>query len=240
MLRVNGISCRYGPIIALRNVSLDVQAGEFVALIGANGAGKSTLLRAVSGLTPPYDGEIEFEGREISRSSPAAIVRLGIAHCPEERKIWPQLSVQEHLRLGAFGRRDAGVRADIDRIYGIFPRLAERHRQLCGTLSGGEQQMVAIGRALMSRPKLLMLDEPNLGLAPMIVDQVVQTVRDIHRQGTAVLMVEQSAALALRHAERAFVLENGHVVRHGAAQGLLQDEAVQRAYLGGRPADGAN
>jgi branched-chain amino acid transport system ATP-binding protein len=239
MLRVNGISCRYGPIIALRDVSLDVQAGEFVALIGANGAGKSTLLRAVSGLTPPYDGEIEFAGRGISRSSPAAIVRLGIAHCPEERKIWPQLSVQEHLRLGAFGRRDAGVRADIERIYGIFPRLAERYRQLCGTLSGGEQQMVAIGRALMSRPKLLMLDEPNLGLAPMIVDQVVETIRDIHRQGTAVLMVEQSAALALRHAERAFVLENGKVVRHGVAQGLLQDDAVQRAYLGGRPADGA-
>lgn len=237
MLRVNGISCRYGPIIALRSASLEVQPGQFVALIGANGAGKSTLLRAVSGLTPPYEGTIEFDRRNIARSSPAEIVAAGIAHCPEERKIWPQLSVHEHLRLGAFGRRDKEVRGDIDRIYGIFPRLAERREQLCGTLSGGEQQMVAIGRALMSRPKLLMLDEPNLGLAPMIVDQVIETIRDIHRRGTAVLMVEQSAALALRHADRAYVLESGRVVRSGGAQELLQDDAVQRAYLG-RPAAG--
>jgi branched-chain amino acid transport system ATP-binding protein len=234
MLDVRAISCRYGSIVALRDASLTVGEGEFVAIVGANGAGKSTLLRAISGLTPPHAGEIVWDGARIERATPGEIVQRGIAHCPEERKIWPQLSVIEHLRLGAYGRRDtAEIRGDMERIFEIFPRLAERRRQLCGTLSGGEQQMVAIGRALMCRPRLLMLDEPSLGLAPLIVDQVVETVSAINRQGTAILMVEQSAVLALRLARRAYVLESGAIVKSGAGQDLLQDQDVKRAYLGG-------
>jgi branched-chain amino acid transport system ATP-binding protein len=234
MLEVRSISCRYGSIVALRNATLTVSKGEFVAIIGANGAGKSTLLRAISGLTPPHAGEILFDGTRIDQASTGDIVHCGIAHCPEERKIWPQLSVNEHLRLGAYGRRNAvDIRADIERIYETFPPIAERRQQLCGTLSGGEQQMVAIGRALMSRPRLLMLDEPSLGLAPLIVDQVVETVSAIHRQGTAILMVEQSAVLALRRAQRAYLLENGSIVKSGPGQDLLQDPDVKRAYLGG-------
>jgi branched-chain amino acid transport system ATP-binding protein len=234
MLRIDAITCRYGHVGALRGVSIALGAGEFVALVGANGAGKTTLLRAVSGLTPPAEGEIHFEGKRIDRATPAEIVRCGIAHAPEERKIWPQLSVAEHLRLGAFLRTDAAeIRRDIERVETIFPRLAERRKQLAGTLSGGEQQMVAIGRALMSRPRLLLLDEPTLGLAPIIVAQVIETVRAIHRDGTAILIVEQNAAVALRHADRAYVLENGTVAKQGAASALLSDPAVQRAYLGG-------
>jgi branched-chain amino acid transport system ATP-binding protein len=238
MLQVNNIFCQYGSIPALRGVSLDVQRGEFVALIGANGAGKSTLLRAISGLTPPSSGSITFDGKDISRCSPADIVRLGVAHCPEERKIWPHLSVHEHLQLGAFSRRDkAAINPDIKRIYDIFPKLLERRSQLCGTLSGGEQQMVAVGRALMSRPSLLMLDEPSLGLAPMIVDQLINTIRSIHADGAAIIMVEQSATLALQYAKRAYVLENGTIAKHGLAAELLRDGDVQRAYLGGLSAE---
>ena len=233
MLSVDAISCRYGRITALRRVGITVGDGEFVALVGANGAGKSTLLRAVSGLTPPFEGRILFDGRPIERASPADIVRVGIAHCPEERKIWPRLSVDDHLRLGAFSRKDKReVAKDMAFIYGIFPRLAERRDQLAGTLSGGEQQMVAIGRAMMSRPRLLMLDEPNMGLAPLIVEQVVDVIRTIHRNGTAILMVEQSAALALPYADRAYVLETGRVAKHGRALDLLRDPDVKRAYLG--------
>jgi branched-chain amino acid transport system ATP-binding protein len=217
MLEVRSISCRYGSIVALRNATLTVSKGEFVAIIGANGAGKSTLLRAISGLTPPHAGEILFDGTRIDQASTGDIVHCGIAHCPEERKIWPQLSVNEHLRLGAYGRRNAvDIRADIERIYETFPPIAERRQQLCGTLSGGEQQMVAIGRALMSRPRWLM-----------------ETVSAIHRQGTAILMVEQSAVLALRRAQRAYLLENGSIVKSGPGQDLLQDPDVKRAYLGG-------
>jgi branched-chain amino acid transport system ATP-binding protein len=233
MLSVEAIVCRYRAIGALRGVSLTVGAGEFVALVGTNGAGKTTLLRAVSGLTPPVEGTITFEGKRIDRASPAEIVRLGIAHSPEERKIWPQITAEEHLRLGAFGRRDrAEIRRDVERIEAIFPRLAERRKQLAGTLSGGEQQMLAIGRALMSRPRLLLLDEPSLGLAPMVVAQVIDTIRAIHADGTAILMVEQNAAVALKHASRAYVLENGAVVKQGAAAELLRDPDVKRAYLG--------
>jgi branched-chain amino acid transport system ATP-binding protein len=234
MLQLDAIACHYGAIPALRGVDLQMADGEFVALIGTNGAGKTTLLRAISGLTPPSAGTISFAGRDIARASPAEIVQRGIAHCPEERKIWPQLSVHQHLRLGAFLRHDkAEIASDIERIYETFPRLRERRRQLCGMLSGGEQQMVAIGRALMSRPKLLMLDEPSLGLAPKIVEQVIETIRTVHKAGTAILMVEQSAVLALQHADRAYVLENGAVAKKGNARDLLRDPAVQRAYLGG-------
>ncbi|MDF2120385.1 ABC transporter ATP-binding protein [Roseiarcaceae bacterium H3SJ34-1] len=233
MLSVESLSCRYGGVVALRQISLTIAAGEFVALIGANGAGKTTLLRAISGLTPPYEGRVIFNGQPIERASCAQIVRAGIAHCPEERKIWPHITVQEHLRLGAFGRKDTKeVARDIDRVYAIFPKVLERRKQVCGTLSGGEQQMVAIGRALMSRPKLLMLDEPNLGLAPLVVEQVIDVIRAIHRDGTSILMVEQSAALALPHADRAFVLENGSIAKQGRARDLLQDPDVKRAYLG--------
>jgi branched-chain amino acid transport system ATP-binding protein len=233
MLRVENISCRYGSILALRDVTLEVQAREFISLIGANGAGKTTLLRAISGLLTPHDGLISFEGRRIDNTPASEIVRLGIAHCPEERKLWPRLSIEEHLRLGAYSRKDQdAISKDIDRIYAIFPKLRERRTQLAGTLSGGEQQMVAIGRAIMSQPKLLMLDEPSLGLAPMIVDQVMETIAEIHRSGITIIMVEQSVAVALRYSERAYVLENGSVVHHGAASILRTDKAVQRAYLG--------
>ena len=233
MLQVKNISCRYGAVVALRDVSFVVSENEFVTLIGANGAGKTTMLRCISGLLAPFHGEILFGGRPINGIAPAEIVQLGIAHSPEERKIWPHLNVQDHLRLGAYCRSDAnGIRSDTDRVYSIFPKLAERRAQLCGTLSGGEQQMVAIGRALMSRPKLLILDEPSLGLAPMIVDQVMETIRQIHRSGMTIIMVEQSAAVALRYAGRAYVMENGMIVHQGVASELLRDEAVRRAYLG--------
>jgi branched-chain amino acid transport system ATP-binding protein len=233
MLRVENISCRYGALDALRDISINVSENEFVALIGGNGAGKTSVLRCISGIITPFRGEIAFEGHRIDGKSPAEIVRLGIAHSPEERKIWPRLSVYEHLRLGAYLRNDtAGIRADIDRICTIFPKLAERRDQLCGTLSGGEQQMVAIGRALMSRPKLLLLDEPSLGLAPMAVEQTMNTIRQLHRDGVTIVIVEQSAAVVLQHADRAYVLENGMIIHQGVASELLRDETVQRAYLG--------
>ncbi len=234
MLRLDNIECRYGGISALRGVSMTVGEGEFVCLIGANGAGKSTLLRAISGLNPPVAGRIDFEGERIDRALPATIVRLGIAQCPEERKLWPQISVEEHLEIGAFTRRDkAGVVADIERIYTIFPRLKERRRQEAGTLSGGEQQMVAIGRALMSRPRLLMMDEPSLGLAPIIVESMAEVIKDIHAKGTSILLVEQNAMVALRMSDRAYVLEAGNIVREGPSKDLLADDYVKQAYLGG-------
>jgi branched-chain amino acid transport system ATP-binding protein len=244
MLQLDGIECRYGGISALHGVSMAVGEREFVCLIGANGAGKSTLLRAISGLNPPVAGTISFEGERIDRALPATIVRLGIAQCPEERKLWPQISVEEHLEIGAFSRRDkAAIAEDIERVYGIFPRLKERRRQDAGTLSGGEQQMVAIGRALMSRPRLLMMDEPSLGLAPMIVESMAEVIKDIHAKGTSILLVEQNAMVALRMADRAYVLEAGNIVREGPSKDLLADDYVKQAYLGGsvkRRKGGAN
>ena len=230
MLRLDNIECRYGGISALRGVSMTVGKGEFVCLIGANGAGKSTLLRAISGLNPPVAGTIDFEGERIDRALPATIVRLGIAQCPEERKLWPQISVEEHLEIGAFTRRDkAGVVADIERVYAIFPLLKERRRQEAGTLSGGEQQMVAIGRALMSRPRLLMMDEPSLGLAPIIVESMAEVIKDIHAKGTSILLVEQNAMVALRMSDRAYVLEAGIIVRvHHHVVAFLE---LSRKYL---------
>jgi len=234
VLEIAGLRAAYGPIEALRGVDLEVRAGELVCLLGANGAGKSTTLRTISGLLRPAAGRIAFEGRSIAGLSPATILEAGIAHCPEGRRVFPYLSVEENLLMGAYVRRDrAGIAADLERECEHFPVLAERRRQAAGTLSGGEQQMLAIGRALMARPKLILFDEPSLGLAPTIVETTFSIIADIRRQGTTVLMVEQNAYLALRMADRAYVLETGRVVLAGAAADLMADDHVRRAYLGG-------
>ncbi len=234
MLALEDVHSFYGNIHALKGISLEVREGELVSLIGANGAGKSTALRTISGLLAPRSGRILFQGAAIGGDSPGAIVRRGIAHCPEERKIWPEMTVREHLEVGAHTRRDAGgIVQDLDRVFHYFPRLHERGGQLAGTLSGGEQQMLAIGRALMSRPKLLMFDEPSLGLAPMLVEQIGQIIREINAQGTTVLLVEQNAFLALSLSQKCYVMETGRIVLAGPSAGLMEDEFVRRAYLGG-------
>jgi branched-chain amino acid transport system ATP-binding protein len=233
MLEVNNLEVRYGAIRALRDVSLHVYAGEVVTLIGANGAGKSTLLRTISGLVRPSNGSIRFEGRDITRTPPDRIVQMGIGHAPEGRGVFANLTVRENLLLGAYTRRDAdGIRRDMDRITSLFPRLAERMNQLAGTLSGGEQQMLAIGRALMGRPRLLMLDEPSLGLAPLLVQEIFRTLKEINEAGTTILLVEQNAHMALHIANRGYVLQTGEVVLQDTAQALLQNELVREAYLG--------
>ena len=231
LLQLERVEGGYGRARALHGIDLVVQKGEAVALIGSNGAGKSTILRAISGLNAISSGSIRFEGIEIGKEQPRRIVRLGIAHCPEERKIWPNLSVLEHLELGAtvLGRLQA---SDLEQIYSLFPILSERRHQAAGTLSGGQQQMVAIGRALMSRPKLLMLDEPSLGLAPKVIEEVLAIIRRIHAAGTAILLVEQNASLALRLCHYAYVLENGRIALSGPGPELVKSDYVQRAYLG--------
>ena len=234
MLEIAGLRAAYGPIEALRGIDLEVRAGELVCLLGANGAGKSTTLRTISGLLRPAAGRVAFEGRSIGGLPPAAILEAGIAHCPEGRRVFPYLSVEENLLMGAYVRRDgAGIAADLERVCAHFPVLGERRDQAAGTLSGGEQQMLAIGRALMARPKLIMFDEPSLGLAPTVVETTFAIIADIRRQGTTVLMVEQNAYLALRMADRAYVLETGRIVLAGAAADLMADDHVRRAYLGG-------
>jgi len=234
MLSLRDITLHRGLTRVLDDVSLDVQEGELVALIGANGAGKTTVLRTISGLLSPGKGTITFNGTPVHNAEPDAIVRLGVAHCPEERKIWPQMSVEEHLELGAFVRSNGSdVRADIARVFETFPVLLERRKQLAGTLSGGQQQMVAIGRALMSRPKLILFDEPSLGLAPIMVETIGKMIARIREQGTTVLLVEQNASLALRLADRAYVLETGRVTLSGPAKELVAHPEVHRAYLGG-------
>jgi branched-chain amino acid transport system ATP-binding protein len=234
MLLVEDLHVSYGHVLALAGVSLRVEAGEIVALVGANGAGKSTVLRTISGLLRPRSGRISFAGARVDGLSPKAIVQSGLSHCPEERKIWPAMTVEENLALGAYTRRD-GAAADRDRqrIFAYFPRLLERRRQLAGTLSGGEQQMLAIGRALMSAPKLLMLDEPSLGLSPLLVEDLRRVILDIHRDGTAVLLVEQNVHMALEVAQRAYVIETGRNVVDGRSEDLLKDDSLVRAYLGG-------
>ena len=233
MLEVSNLEVRYGAIRALRDVSLHVDAGEVVTLIGANGAGKSTLLRTISGLVRPSNGSIRFEGRDITHTPPDRIVQMGIGHAPEGRGVFANLTVRENLLLGAYTRRDAdGIRRDMDRVTSLFPRLAERMNQLAGTLSGGEQQMLAIGRALMGRPRLLMLDEPSLGLAPLLVQEIFRTLREINEAGTTILLVEQNAHMALHIANRGYVLQTGEVVLQDTAQALLQNELVREAYLG--------
>ena len=234
MLTLEDVHSSYGNIHAIKGISLEVREGELVSLIGANGAGKSTTLRTISGLLAPRAGRILFQGEAIGGQSPGAIVRRGIAHSPEERKIWPALTVREHLELGAFTRRDArGIHEDLQRVFHYFPRLEERKGQFAGTLSGGEQQMLAIGRALMSRPKLVMFDEPSLGLAPLLVEQIGQIIREINAQGITVLLVEQNAFLALSLSHKCYVMETGRIVLSGPSAELMENEFVQRAYLGG-------
>ena len=233
MLRLERVSAAYGRIQALRGVSLEVPAGSVVALLGANGAGKTTTLRVISGLLRPTDGAVFFEGRRIDRLPPEVIVRLGVAHVPEGRQVFADLTVGENLILGAYARRDRrNVPADLERVFELFPVLRERRKQLAGTLSGGEQQMLAIGRALMARPRLLLLDEPSLGLAPMVAREIFRTVRRVNAEGTTVLLVEQDASRALQVAQTAYVLQTGQVVLWGPAAELRQNEAVRRSYLG--------
>lgn len=234
MLSVQSIDVFYGAIQALTNVSIDVQAGEIVAIIGANGAGKSTLLRTISGLLKPREGNIDFLGTQVSGMSADKIVRLGISQSPEGRKIFTNMTVQENLQLGAYIRKDTSeVPGDMEEVLKKFPRLRERFQQNAGTLSGGEQQMLAIGRALMSRPKMLLLDEPSMGLAPNLVQEIFEIVLDLNKEGTTILIVEQNAHRALEIAHRAFVLETGHVVLKGTGKELLTNPKVQEAYLGG-------
>ncbi len=233
MLTLESVSAGYGRFEALRGVSLTVGRGELVCLLGANGAGKTTTLRAISGLLAARGGRIVFEGEEIQSLGAPEIVRRGIAHCPEGRRVFPYLTVEENLRIGAWARRDADIASDLRAVISGFPILAERRRQSAGTLSGGEQQMLAIGRALMSRPRLVLFDEPSLGLAPAAVETTFAIIRGIRERGTTVLMVEQNAYAALRMADRAYVMETGRITLDGAARDLLRDDHVKRAYLGG-------
>ncbi len=232
MLRLEALDVYYGEIHALRGVALDVQKGEIVALLGNNGAGKSTTLKAVSGLLRPRRGTISLEGQPLMNVPPHDIVERGIAHVPEGRRIFNRLSVRENLMMGAYLRRDQGIETDLQRVFALFPRLEERVGQVAGTLSGGEQQMLAIGRALMASPRLLLLDEPSMGLAPVLVEQIFATISDINRQGTTILLVEQNAAMALSIAHRGYVLETGTIVLSGSAGELAQNTDVRRAYLG--------
>ena len=233
LLRLDGVQAGYGDLVAVRDVTLEVRPGEIVALIGGNGAGKTTTLRAISGLLPPRGGRIELDGVSIAGRPPSAIVAGGIAHAPEGRQLFPTMSVLENLELGARSPESRRRRAEsLERVIALFPRLGERRGQLAGTLSGGEQQMVAIGRALMARPRLLLLDEPSLGLAPVVVASIFDNLRAINRDGVTILLVEQNVLRALRLSHRAYVLENGAVVLHGPSSALLADEAVRRAYLG--------
>jgi branched-chain amino acid transport system ATP-binding protein len=234
MLSVEGLDVYYGAVHALKGVTLRAEAGEVVTLIGANGAGKTTLLRTISGLIPPRGGKVVFEGRDITRVPAHAIVGLGISQSPEGRMVFANLTVEDNLELGAYLRKDrAQIRDDFDAVYRLFPRLLERRRQTAGTLSGGEQQMLAIGRALMSRPRLLLLDEPSLGLAPLLVREIFRTILEINRRGVTVLLVEQNAHMALSIAGRGYVLETGRVVLEDASAKLAANDEVRAAYLGG-------
>jgi branched-chain amino acid transport system ATP-binding protein len=233
LLEVSEIDVFYGRVQAVRGASLQVDAGEIVALIGSNGAGKTTTLRTISGLIHPHHGTIKFNGQDITRTEPQKIVYLGICQSPEGRRLFARMTVLDNLRMGAYTRSSgAEVKADMDRVFDLFPRLKERLHQIAGTLSGGEQQMCAMGRALMAKPKLLMLDEPSLGLSPILVETIFSIVREINSNGTPVLLVEQNAHKALEVAHRAYVLETGSIVKAGTGKELLESEDVQKAYLG--------
>ena len=232
MLKVDAVHTYYGQIHALQGITLEVNKGEVVTLIGANGAGKTTTLKTVSGLLHPRHGKVWFEGDDISHVAAHKLVERGIGHAPEGRRIFSRLTVLENLQMGAFSRRNANISPDIERVFNLFPRLRERTGQLGGTLSGGEQQMLAIGRALMSEPRMLLLDEPSLGLAPILIAQVFETIKEINAQGTTVLLVEQNALQALSIAHRGYVLQTGNVVLSGTGDELRQNETVRKAYLG--------
>lgn len=234
MLEIKEMHVAYGAIKALKGISFSVNAGEIVTLIGANGAGKSTTLKTISGLLHPQSGSITFEGKEISTAPSYEIVTLGISQVPEGRRIFPRQSVLENLELGAYQRKDyRKIKEDMRQVFSYFPRLAERQNQLAGTLSGGEQQMLAIGRGLMSRPKLMLLDEPSMGLAPLLVQDIFGIIKEINANGTTILLVEQNANMALSIAKKAYVLENGKIVLSGTAEELSRNEQVRKAYLGG-------
>ena len=233
ILELDGVETFYGSIQALRGISLTVNDGEIVTLLGANGAGKTTTLRSINGLNRPRQGSIKFQGRDITSTPAHQIVKRGIAQSPEGRRLFPRMSVTENLEMGAFQRNDkAGIKEDMDRVFDLFPRLQERRTQKAGTLSGGEQQMCAIGRALMARPKLLLLDEPSLGLAPIFVERIFDIIRQINEQGTSILLVEQNALMALDHANRGYVLETGTIVLADNAAALKTNEQVRKTYLG--------
>jgi branched-chain amino acid transport system ATP-binding protein len=232
LLSVEDIHTYYGSIEALKGITIEVREGEIVTLIGSNGAGKSTTLRSISGLTPPRTGAIRFRGRDISKMPAQEIVNLGISQAPEGRRCFQRMTVRENLELGAYLRRDAGILEDLERVFDLFPRLKEREKQKAGTMSGGEQQMLAIGRALMASPSLLLLDEPSLGLAPLLVDRIYETVAEINRQGVTILLVEQSATHALNVSNRGFVLETGAVALSDESSALQTNPDVQKAYLG--------
>ena len=233
MLAVNDIHVYYGSIHAVKGVSLEVNEGEIVTLIGANGAGKSTVLNTISGLLHPRGGSVTFMGQDLKGVPPHKLVARGMAQVPEGRRIFLQMTVEENLQMGAYTRSGAGIDQDLEKVYTYFPRLMERRRQIAGTLSGGEQQMLAMGRALMSRPKLLMLDEPSMGLAPILVEQIFEIIRTLHKAGTTILLVEQNAQAALSIADRGYVLETGRIVTSGTGQELLASPEIKRAYLGG-------
>ena len=233
ILEIGDIHTYYGSIQALKGISLDVREGEIVTLLGANGAGKTTTLRSINGLNRPRQGSIRFQGRDITGTAPHEIVKRGIAQSPEGRRLFPRMSVIENLEMGAFQRKDrSGIREDMDRVFDLFPRLQERRNQKAGTMSGGEQQMCAIGRALMARPKLLLLDEPSLGLAPIFVERIFEIVSTINEQGTSILLVEQNALMALDHAHRGYVMETGKIVLADDAAALKTNEQVRKTYLG--------
>jgi len=234
VLEIRGVECRYGRVSAVRGLSIDVQAGELVSLIGTNGAGKTTTLKCISGLVRAVDGTITFDGQDITKAAPSDILAAGIAHCPEGRRVFPYMTVEENLHMGSYLRADKErVQRDLERLFDRFPILKERRRQAAGTLSGGEQQMLAISRALMSRPRLVMFDEPSLGLAPNIVERTFEIIEEIRAEGVTVLMVEQNAYAALALCDRAYVLESGEVVLQGKGKELLEDPTVREAYLGG-------
>ncbi len=234
LLEIEGLVARYGRITALHEISLTVAEGEIVTLIGANGAGKTTTLRTISGLLRPAGGTIRFAGADLTRLAPSAIVRAGVGHAPEGRRVFPRMTVRENLEIGAYTRRaKSEIAADLERVLATFPRLKERYEQKAGTMSGGEQQMLAIARALMSRPRLLLLDEPSLGLSPKLVQTIFEVIRDINARGTTILLIEQNARQALAVASRGYVLEVGRVAHAGPAAELAASEAVRAAYLGG-------
>ena len=234
MLKVNDLTVRYGMIEAIKGISFEVQDGQIVTLIGANGAGKTTTMHTISGLIQPYSGSIWLDDIELSKLPPHKIVKHGVAQCPERRRVFASQTVEENLLLGAYTRKDkAVIREDLENVYGLFPRLLERKKQLAGTLSGGEQQMLAMGRALMTKPKIMLLDEPSMGLSPLLVKEIFHIIKDINNQGVTVLLVEQNAKMALGIADMAYVLETGRIVMSGEGQQLLNSEDIRKAYLGG-------